>query len=160
MEESGTIERSVPTFPQRVGEDMLIGEFQHNIDAKGRVIVPARFREDLGDRFYVAKGLDHCLFVFSPEAWAQLEEKVCAMPISKARKLQRFFFSGAAEVVPDKQGRVLIPQPLREYAGLTKDVTFIGTANRAELWSTSRWNAFNADLTEESIAGVMDELDL
>lgn len=139
---------------------MLIGEFQHNIDAKGRVIVPARFREDLGDRFYVAKGLDHCLFVFSPQEWERLQEKVCAMPISKARRLQRFFFSGAAEVVPDKQGRVLIPQPLREYAGLAKDVTFIGTSSRAELWSTDRWNAFNADLTEESIAEAMDELEL
>ena len=83
-----------------------------------------------------------------------------AMPISKARKLQRFFFSGAAEVVPDKQGRVLIPQQLREYAGLTKDVTFIGAASRAEPWNTERWTAFNADLNEESIAEAIDELEL
>ena len=139
---------------------MLIGEFQHNIDAKGRVIVPARFREDLGETFYVAKGLDRCLFVFPPAEWARLQARICAMPISKARKLQRFFFSGAAELVPDRQGRVLIPQPLREYAGLTKDVTFIGAASRAELWNTERWTAFNADLNEESIAEAMDELDL
>lgn len=139
---------------------MLIGEFQHNIDAKGRVIVPARFREDLGETFYVAKGLDRCLFVFPPAEWARLQARICAMPISKARKLQRFFFSGAAEVVPDKQGRVLIPQPLREYAGLVKDVTFIGAASRAELWNTERWTAFNADLNEESIAEAMDELEL
>ena len=139
---------------------MLIGEFQHNIDAKGRVIVPARFREDLGETFYVAKGLDRCLFVFPPAEWARLQARICAMPISKARKLQRFFFSGAAEVVPDKQGRVLIPQPLREYEGLTKDVTFIGAASRAELWNTERWTAFNADLNEESIAEAMDELEL
>lgn len=139
---------------------MLIGEFQHNIDAKGRVIVPARFREDLGETFYVAKGLDRCLFVFPPAEWARLQARICAMPISKARKLQRFFFSGAAEVVPDKQGRVLIPQPLREYAGLVKDVTFIGAGGRAELWSTERWTAFNADLNEESIAEAMDELEL
>ena len=139
---------------------MLIGEFQHNIDAKGRVIVPARFREDLGETFYVAKGLDRCLFVFPPAEWARLQARICAMPISKARKLQRFFFSGAAELVPDRQGRVLIPQPLREYAGLGKDVTFIGAGGRAELWSTERWTAFNADLNEESIAEAMDELEL
>lgn len=139
---------------------MLIGEFQHNIDAKGRVIVPARFREDLGETFYVAKGLDKCLFVFPPAEWARLQARICAMPISKARKLQRFFFSGAAELVPDRQGRVLIPQPLREYAGLVKDVTFIGAGGRAELWSTERWTAFNADLNEESIAEAMDELEL
>ena len=139
---------------------MLIGEFQHNIDAKGRVIVPARFREDLGETFYVAKGLDKCLFVFPPAEWARLQARIRAMPISKARKLQRFFFSGAAELVPDRQGSVLIPQPLREYAGLVKDVTFIGAGGRAELWSTARWTAFNADLNEESIAEAMDELEL
>lgn len=139
---------------------MLIGEYQHNIDAKGRVIVPSKFREDLGECFYIAKGLDHCLFVFSPEEWARLQEKVRAMPISKARGLQRFFFSGAAEVVPDKQGRILIPQILRDHAGLTKDVTFIGASNRAEIWNTAAWNAFNDNLTEDSIAEAMDELEL
>ncbi|MCH4240147.1 MAG: division/cell wall cluster transcriptional repressor MraZ [Oscillospiraceae bacterium] len=139
---------------------MLIGEYQHNIDAKGRVIVPSRFREDLGERFYIAKGLDHCLFVFSPDEWGRLQEKVSAMPISKARGLQRFFFSGAAEVVPDKQGRILIPQVLRDHAKLEKDVTFIGASSRAEIWNTDAWNAFNENLTEESIAEAMDELEL
>ena len=81
---------------------MLIGEYQHNIDTKGRVIVPVRFREDLGDHFYITKGLDGCLFVLSQEEWARLQDKVKAMPISKARGLQRFFFSGAAEAEPDK----------------------------------------------------------
>lgn len=139
---------------------MLIGEYQHNIDAKGRVIVPSKFREDLGECFYIAKGLDHCLFVFSPEEWARLQEKVRAMPISKARGLQRFFFSGAAEVAPDKQGRILIPQILRDHAGLTKDVTFIGASSRAEIWNTAAWNALNDSLTEDSIAEAMDELEL
>ncbi|MCH3971529.1 MAG: division/cell wall cluster transcriptional repressor MraZ [Oscillospiraceae bacterium] len=139
---------------------MLIGEYQHNIDAKGRIIVPSKFREDLGEHFYVAKGLDHCLFVFSPQEWDRLQQKVSAMPISKARGLQRFFFSGAAEVTPDKQGRILIPQPLRDHANLTKDVTFIGASSRAEIWNTDAWNAFNENLTEENIAQAMDELDL
>ncbi|QEY33593.1 division/cell wall cluster transcriptional repressor MraZ [Caproiciproducens galactitolivorans] len=139
---------------------MLIGEYQHNIDTKGRVIVPARFREDLGEHFYITKGLDGCLFVLPPEEWAKLQDKVKAMPISKARGLQRFFFSGAAEAEPDRQGRILIPQVLREHANLTKDVTFIGASSRAEIWDTGRWNEFNLNLTEESIAEAMDMLEL
>ena len=139
---------------------MLIGEYQHAIDPKGRVIVPSKFREDLGELFYVTKGLDGCLFVLSPVEWDKLQEKVMAMPISKARGLQRFFFSGAAEVEPDKQGRILLPQHLREYAGLTKDVAFVGASRRAELWDAARWRAFNAELTEDKIAEAMDELEL
>lgn len=138
---------------------MLIGEYQHNIDIKNRVIVPAKFREDLGKRFYITKGLDGCLFVLSSEAWEQLQVKIAAMPISKSRSLQRFFFAGAAEVEPDKQGRILIPQNLREYAGLEKDVTFIGISIRAEIWSTEKWNQINNTLTQETIAEAMDELD-
>ena len=104
----------------------MIGEYQHNIDSKGRVIVPVKFREDLGECFYVTKG--------------------------------RFFFSGATDVETDKQGRILIPQPLRDHAGLTKDVTFVGVSSRVEIWDTSRWNQVNGELTEESIAEAMDEL--
>jgi MraZ protein len=139
---------------------MLIGEFQHTIDSKGRVIVPARFREDLGDYFYVTKGLDGCLFVLSPKEWNRLQEKISAMPISKARGLQRFFFSGAVEAQPDRQGRILLPQSLRNYAGLVKDVTFIGASNRAEIWNTESWTAFNSTLTQENIAEAMDLLEL
>ena len=137
---------------------MLIGEYQHNIDPKGRVIVPSRFREDLGERFYITKGLDGCLFVLSSEEWSKLQQKISAMPVSKARGLQRFFFSGAVEAEPDKQGRVLIPQSLREYAGLAKDVTFIGASSRAEIWDSARWAAFNSTLTQDSIAEAMDSL--
>lgn len=139
---------------------MLIGEYQHNIDAKGRVIVPARFREDLGNRFYIAKGLDHCLFVFPPKEWQNLQDKVHAMPLGKARMVQRYFFAGAAEAVPDKQGRVLIPQALREHAGLDKDVTFIGASSRAEIWDTAKWQALNNSFDDNAIAEMMDGLDL
>ncbi|HEX3037689.1 MAG TPA: division/cell wall cluster transcriptional repressor MraZ [Oscillospiraceae bacterium] len=139
---------------------MLIGEYQHNIDPKGRVIVPAKFREDLGEHFYVTKGLDGCLFVLPPMEWQRLQEKVMSMPISKARGLQRFFFSGAAEVETDKQGRILLPQQLRDHAHLDKDVTFIGTSTRAEIWDSQRWAEFNSTLTEESIAEAMDMLEL
>ena len=135
---------------------MLIGEYQHTIDAKNRVIVPAKFREDLGSLFYITKGLDGCLFVLSRKGWEQLQAK---MPLSKSRGLQRFFFAGAAEAEPDKQGRILIPQNLREYAELEKDVTFIGTSTRAEIWSTEKWNRMNEELTEASIVEVMDELE-
>lgn len=139
---------------------MLIGEYQHNIDPKGRVIVPSKFREDLGDCFYITKGLDGCLFVLSPKEWAKLQERISAMPVSKARGLQRFFFSGAVEAEPDKQGRILIPQVLRDYAGLTKDITFIGASSRAEIWDSAHWNEFNSTLTQDSIAEVMDSLEL
>lgn len=139
---------------------MLIGEYQHNIDIKGRVAVPNKFRDDLGLCFYVTKGLDGCLFVLSQKEWESLENKIRSMPISKARSLQRFFFSGAAQVQPDKQGRILLPQPLREYATLTKEITFLGTGNRVEIWDTKKWKDFNSELTEESIAQAMDMLEL
>lgn len=139
---------------------MLIGEYQHNIDAKGRIIVPAKFRIDLGSCFYITKGLDGCLFVLPENEWRELEGKIHSMPISKARTLQRFFFSGAAEVETDKQGRILLPQHLRDYAGLEKDVTLIGTSSRVEIWDTNKWKQFNDDLTEESIAEAMDLLEL
>ncbi len=138
---------------------MLMGEFQHNMDAKGRVTIPARFREDLGDRFYVTKGLDGCLFVLSPAQWEKLLEKMSSLPLSKARSLQRFFFSGAAEAEPDKQGRILIPAALREYAGLEKDVTVIGAATRAEIWDTAKWTQYNESQTQESILDAMDLLE-
>lgn len=139
---------------------MLIGEYQHNIDLKGRVAVPARFRDDLGALFYITKGLDNCLFVLPQDEWSRLVDKIKTMPISKARGLQRFFFSGAAEVVPDKQGRILIPQQLREYAELDKEVTFIGTSSRVEIWNSKKWAEFNSVLTQDSIAEAMDMLDL
>ena len=139
---------------------MLIGEYQHSIDPKGRVIVPSKFREDLGERFYVTKGMGKSLFVLSPKEWEKLQEQIMAMPMSKARQLQLFFFAGAAEVEPDKQGRILLPQHLRDHAGLTKDIAFVGVSRRAEIWDAESWAAFNASLTQESIAEAMDELGL
>ncbi len=139
---------------------MLIGEYQHSIDPKGRVIVPSKFREDLGERFYVTKGMGKSLFVLSPKEWEKLQEQIMAMPMSKARQLQLYFFAGAAEVEPDKQGRILLPQHLRDHAGLTKDIAFVGVSRRAEIWDAENWAVFNASLTQESIAEAMDELGL
>ena len=139
---------------------MLIGEYQHSIDPKGRVIVPSKFREDLGERFYVTKGMGKSHFVLSPKEWEKLQEQIMAMPMSKARQMQLYFFAGAAEVEPDKQGRILLPQHLRDHAGLTKDIAFVGVSRRAEIWDAESWAAFNASLTQESIAEAMDELGL
>lgn len=137
---------------------MLIGEYQHTVDSKGRVFIPARFREELGERFIAAKGLDNCLFVYSIKEWAMLEEKIRSLPLSKARNLQRFFFAGAAELEADKQGRVLIPQGLRDYASLTKEVTIIGASNRVEIWDKQKWEDMCEGITPQSVAEAMDEL--
>ena len=134
------------------------GEFQHNIDAKGRLFIPAKFREELGKMFIITKGLDGCLFVYSASAWEVLEDNINQLPLSKSRNLQRFFFSSAADCVPDAQGRVLIPQNLREYAALQKEVTIIGVSGRVEIWNTARWKAINEELTPESIAEAREEL--
>ena len=140
---------------------MLIGEYQHSLDTKGRVNFPAKLREDLGESFILSKGLgDECLFVYSNEEWDKLTQKLNNLPLSKARALQRFLFAGATQVQPDKQGRILIPQNLRDHAGLTKDITFIGASSRAEIWDSGRWNEFNSALTEDSIAEAMDLLEL
>ncbi len=138
---------------------MLMGEYQHNMDLKGRVTIPSKFREDLGDKFYVSKGLDGCLFVLSCAQWERLVEKVSAIPMAQGKAIQRYFFSGAAEVEPDKQGRILIPQNLRDHAGLEKDVTVIGAATRAEIWDTARWNAYNDSQTDENVEAAMNLLD-
>lgn len=137
---------------------MLMGTFQHNIDPKGRVIMPAKFREELGSVFYITQGLDNCLSVLSKSDWDSLGEKLRGLPGSQTKDIQRFLFSGAAELEPDKQGRVLIPQPLRDYAGLTKDVVIIGTGLKAEIWDLDRWNEYNSKITEDNMFDIMSSL--
>lgn len=137
---------------------MLTGEYQHNMDLKGRVTVPSKFREDLGDTFYVCKGLDGCLFLLSRAQWDKLVEKVSAIPLAQGKGIQRYFFSGAAEVEPDKQGRILIPANLREYAHLDKDVTVVGASVRAEIWDTAQYQALCSEVSADDVAAAMDEL--
>ncbi|MDK2932762.1 MAG: transcriptional regulator MraZ [Clostridiales bacterium] len=141
---------------------MFIGEYQHNIDAKGRLIIPSKFREDLGEKFIVTKGLDNCLFVYSLEEWANLESKLKTLPLTNkdARAFVRFFFSGATECEVDKQGRILIPANLREHAGLVKDVSVIGVSTRVEIWDRERWNKYNSDdnISADEIAAKMEFL--
>lgn len=139
---------------------MLVGEFQHNIDAKGRMIMPAKFREELGEKFVVTKGLDKCLFVFAASEWEKLDKQLSELSLSKGRKTQRFFYGGMMDCEIDKQGRVLVPANLREYAGLEKDVVVVGLARRAEIWSKTEWDKQNEQFIEDAddVALQMEEL--
>ncbi|AZK46880.1 division/cell wall cluster transcriptional repressor MraZ [Paenibacillus lentus] len=123
---------------------MFMGEFQHSIDDKGRIIIPAKFRELLGASFVVTRGLDQCLFVYPMEEWSVLEQKLKALPLMKsdARAFTRFFFSGATECEWDKQGRVNLPGNLRQYAKLEKDCVVLGVSNRVEIWSRDTWEQY------------------
>lgn len=137
---------------------MLIGEYLHSIDQKGRLSFPSKLREDLGDSFAITKGLDNCLFVYRMADWDKLLESANSLPTSKARNIQRFLFAGAAVVSPDKQGRILIPQNLRSHAGLEGEVVVVGVSQRAEIWDATRWYQSMEELTSESVAEAMDEL--
>ena len=125
---------------------MLIGEFNHTLDNKGRVIVPSHFREEFPDRVIITRGLEKSLFVYSLDEWANMEKKLRAMPLAKAeaRDFLRIFFSGAAYVELDKQGRILVPISLREYASLEKEVAFIGVSSRAEIWNRAYWREYSS----------------
>ncbi|HOA35158.1 MAG TPA: division/cell wall cluster transcriptional repressor MraZ [Bacillota bacterium] len=125
---------------------MFTGEYQHTLDEKGRVIIPAKLREGLGETFMITRGLDRCLFIYHFDAWTKIEQKVKELPLarSEARAFTRYFFSGAAEVEIDKQGRVLIPQNLREYAGIEKEVMIIGVSDRVEVWSEEAWKEYTS----------------
>jgi MraZ protein len=141
---------------------LFYGEYQHTIDPKGRVIIPARFREELGEKFILTKGLDDCLFVYSSGEWCNLEAKLKTLPLSSkdARAFIRFFFSGATECELDKQGRALIPQNLREYAKLEKDIYIIGVSTRVEVWDRNKWENYSRDdnLSADKIAEKMEQL--
>lgn len=138
---------------------MFIGEFEHNIDDKGRVIMPAKFREELGAKFVVTKGLDGCLFVYSLKEWSNIESKMHTTPMTsrEARKFMRFFFAGAASCEVDRQGRILLPLNLREHASLDKEVVFAGVSSRIEIWSKERWDESN-DYSEEEMDSIAEDM--
>lgn len=141
---------------------MFMGEYSHTIDTKGRLIVPSKFRESLGDEFVVTKGLDGCLFVYSQDEWKNIEEKFkqVSLTTKDARKFSRFFFAGAATVEVDKQGRILLPSVLREFAGLEKDIVSVGVLSRIEIWSKDKWQESNEYDDMDEIAEHMAELGL
>ncbi|ATD30706.1 division/cell wall cluster transcriptional repressor MraZ [Macrococcoides bohemicum] len=138
---------------------MFMGEYQHQLDTKGRMIVPAKFRDELTEHFVITRGLDKCLFGYPLDEWKRIEEKLKTLPITKrdARKFMRLFFSGAVEVELDKQGRINIPKNLMEYAGLSKECTVIGVSTRIEIWDRSSWDNFYED-TEEHYEEIAEEL--
>ena len=140
---------------------MFIGEYQHALDSKNRMVVPAKLRDGLGSRFVVTKGLDGCLYAYPLEEWRKLEEKLKALPLTNrdARSFVRFFFSGACEIEVDKQYRGLIPQNLKEYAVIEKDIVSIGVLSRVEIWSKEKWNEYNeSNINFDSIAEKMNDL--
>ena len=141
---------------------MFMGEYNHSVDAKGRMIVPSKFREQLGNEFVVTKGLDGCLFAYSHEEWQRIEDSLREKPLTSkdARKFMRFFFAGAANCELDKQGRALIPAKLREYAGLAKETVFVGVLSKIEIWSKERWNENDDYDNIDDIAEHMSEFGL
>nr|WP_330409987.1 division/cell wall cluster transcriptional repressor MraZ [Faecalimonas umbilicata] len=143
---------------------MLTGEYNHSIDSKGRLIIPAKFREILGDSFVITKGLDNCLFVYPDNEWKLFEEKLRTLPLTNknARTFTRFFLGSAVEGVLDKQGRVLISSALRDFAGLEKEVVLVGVLDRVEIWDKAKWDESNAEVEAnmDDIAGHMEELGL
>ena len=139
-----------------------MGEYNHSIDAKGRLIVPAKFREALGDEFVVTKGLDGCLFVYANDEWKCIEDKFKSIPLTTkdARQFSRYFFASAAVCEIDKQGRILLPSNLRQHADLVKEVVLVGVLSRIEIWSKERWNDECSFDDMDEIAEHMAELGL
>jgi len=146
-------------------ESMFYGEYEHSLDKKGRLILPSKIRETAKanyiEKFYVTRGLDKCLFVFSESEWKTQESKFRSMSFTKkeTRKFNRLFFAGAIEMVPDGQGRVLLPKYLKDYAGIKRDVVVAGISNRIEIWDKNLWNEFyndNRDSFEETAEKLLD----
>ncbi len=138
---------------------MFMGEFHHNVDDKGRIIVPAKFRDDLGSSFVLTRGLDQCIFAYPQAEWTQLERKLKTLPFTKsdARAFTRFFFSGACDVELDKQSRIVLPPNLRAFAKLTKECVVIGVSSRVEIWDRSVWESYYAK-SEESFNEIAESI--
>lgn len=138
---------------------MFMGEYHHNIDVKGRLIVPVKFREDLGEVFILTRGLDQCLFGYPMSEWKVIEEKLKGLPLTKkdARAFTRFFFSGATECEIDKQGRINIATPLVNYAKLEKECVVLGVSNRIEIWSMDIWNDYFSE-SADSFAEIAENM--
>ena len=139
--------------------DTLKGTYNQSMDAKGRMSFPAKFREILGDRFTVTKGIDGCLFVYSIEDFNAKAEKIKTLPLAKARALQRSFMGWASDVDADKQGRILIKDSLRKIAGLEKEVVVVGVSDRCEIWDKQRWEDFNNQLDDEEMMSALEDVD-
>lgn len=138
---------------------MLMGEYHHNLDDKGRIIIPSRFREELGENIIITRGLEDCLFIYSESEWNKVVSKLKTLPFTKkdARSFTRMFLSGATDAVFDKQGRIKITVPLIDYAGLSKECIIIGVNDRLEIWSKDKWDKFMVS-AEENLSDLADHL--
>lgn len=137
------------------------GEFKSTLDAKGRMNFPIKLREELGSTFFISKTIDkHCIKIYSKDDWESLVQSINQMPQTKTAGLQRFLFGSAFEIEPDKQGRALIPAPLREYAGLKTDIVIVGLEGRAEIWDKESWDQFNATIDMDELLSVAMEMGL
>lgn len=154
--------KAIPILEE--GDCMLNGEFNHSIDAKGRLIIPSKFRESLGEHFVITKGMDGCLFVYPDDEWSAFEEKLRELPLTnkKARDFKRFFLGSAVDGELDKQGRVLISSALRAYAGLEKEVVLAGVLDKIEIWDKKAWDAHSEEVEADidDIASDMEDLGL
>jgi MraZ protein len=162
VEKWSEVEYSGVTFKLRVENcQMFIGEYQNSIDSKGRIIVPSKFRDQLGSKFILTKGLDNCLYIYPMEEWSRFEDKLGSLPVSNkdARAFVRYFFSSAVECEVDKQGRLTIPQNLREHAKIDKELVTIGVLSKIEIWSKQEWDNYNegSNLGPDDIADKMAE---
>lgn len=138
---------------------MLMGEFHHTIDEKGRIIIPSKFREELGNNFIITRGLEECLFIYSMENWNKITSKLNSLPFTKrdARSFTRFFLSGATAAEFDKQGRINITSPLVSYAELKKECVIIGVGDRLEIWSNEKWNNFYEE-NKENLSNIAENI--
>ncbi len=145
-----------------MGWKMFFGEIRHNVDSKGRLVMPAKFREEILDGFVMTKGLDQCIFLFPLNEWQRMEEKLKSLPLTHkdARAFVRYFFSGACDGELDKQGRIRIPQNLMDYAELSGKSVVIGVGTRIEIWSEALWDDYNDDdsLSYDQIAQQLADL--
>lgn len=139
---------------------MFGGEYRHSLDAKGRISVPFRFRDEMGGVVVVSKGIgEKCLYIFTMEEWKKIEEKISGFPLSdeRARRVTRYLIGGSSEIEIDKQGRIMLPQYLRDYAGLTKDAVVIGAGSRAEIWDADAWQNMLGD-DESYYADIQNDM--
>lgn len=139
---------------------MLMGKYPHSIDAKNRLIIPSKLKEQLGSKITIIKDADKCLCAYSEEEWASYVEKLNSRPKSEARQIARFLYSNAIEVQPDSQGRVLIPQGMLDYAGITKNVVTVGCGRYIEIWAEDRWNELNMEEEPENFAELLSQMGL
>lgn len=141
---------------------MFSGAYSHSVDNKGRTVIPSKFRSMLGERFYITRGMHGCLWVFSDDEWRSFQNMMTPKSYLDSRgiKLERFFVGSAVECIPDAQGRIALPQNLREYSEITDDIEVVGLGAKVEIWASHKWDQFNAALTDEVIEALGADLGL